>query len=318
VVFSQVACTDSATFALATTGEVYGWGTFRSNEGIFGFDPTTLIQLRPKLISGLSKIVQLATGANHVLALQNNGAVFCWGSGQQNQLGRRILERRATNSLVPMAIGTLKKVDYVGAGAYNSFAVKQTGEVYSWGLNNFGQTGIAKDFDESGNSKGNDVHMPILVKTLRGKGKVTCIQGGSHHTVAVTDKNELLVWGRIDGNQSGLKVKELPEEDIVRDSAGLPRILVVPTQVPNIQAITAAAGSDHCIAIDKHGKAWSWGFSTTYQTGQGVDEDVELATMIDNTAVRDKKLLWAGAGSQFSVVAGIPQPQVNGVNGHAS
>ncbi|KIW67286.1 hypothetical protein PV04_06551 [Phialophora macrospora] len=318
VVFSQVACTDSATFALATTGEVYGWGTFRSNEGIFGFDPTTLIQLRPKLISGLSKIVQLATGANHVLALQKNGTVFCWGSGQQNQLGRRILERRATNSLVPMAIGTMKKIDYVGAGAYNSFAVKQTGEVYSWGLNNFGQTGIAKDFDESGNSKGNDVHMPILVKTLRGKGKVTCIQGGSHHTVAVTDKNELLVWGRIDGNQSGLKVKELPEEDIVRDSAGLPRILVVPTQVPNIQAVTAAAGSDHCIAIDKNGKAWSWGFSTTYQTGQGVDEDVELATMIDNTAVRDKKLLWAGAGSQFSVVAGIPQPQVNGVNGHAS
>ncbi|ETI22312.1 hypothetical protein G647_06386 [Cladophialophora carrionii CBS 160.54] len=318
VVFTQVACTDSATFALTTTGEVYGWGTFRSNEGIFGFDPTTLIQLRPKLISGLSKIVQLATGANHVLALQSNGAVFCWGSGQQNQLGRRILERRATNSLVPMAIGTLKKVDYVGAGAYNSFAVKQSGEVYSWGLNNFGQTGIPKEFDDSGNSKGNDVHMPIVVKTLGGKGKVTCIQGGSHHTVAVTDKNELLVWGRIDGNQSGLKVKELPEDDIVRDSAGLPRILVVPTQVPNIQAVTAAAGSDHCIAIDKNGKAWSWGFSTTYQTGQGVDDDIELATMIDNTAVRDKKLLWAGAGSQFSVVAGIPQPQVNGVNGHAS
>ncbi|EXJ58720.1 hypothetical protein A1O7_06149 [Cladophialophora yegresii CBS 114405] len=317
VVFTQVACTDSATFALTTTGEVYGWGTFRSNEGIFGFDPTTLIQLRPKLISGLSKIVQLATGANHVLALQSNGAVFCWGSGQQNQLGRRILERRATNSLVPMAIGTLKKVDYVGAGAYNSFAVKQTGEVYSWGLNNFGQTGVPKEFDDSGNSKGNDVHMPIIVKTLSGKGKVTCIQGGSHHTVAVTDKNELLVWGRIDGNQSGLKVKELREDDIVRDSAGLPRILVVPTQVPNIQAVTAAAGSDHCIAIDKNGKAWSWGFSTTYQTGQGVDDDVELATMIDNTAVRDKKLLWAGAGSQFSVVAGVPQPQVNGVNGHA-
>lgn len=316
-VFTQVVCTDSATFALTTFGEVYGWGTFRSNEGIFGFDPTTLIQLRPKLIKGLSKITQLAAGANHVLALQNNGAVYCWGSGQQNQLGRRILERRATNSLVPMAIGTLKKIDYVGTGAYNSFAVKQNGDVYSWGLNNFGQTGIPKEFDESGNTKGNDVHMPIVVKSLQGKGKVTCIQGGSHHTVAVTDKNELLVWGRIDGNQSGLKIQDLPEDDIVRDSAGHPRILVVPTQIPNIKAVTAAAGSDHCIAIDKDGKAWSWGFSTTFQTGQGTDEDIELATMIDNTAVRDKKLLWAGAGSQFSAVAGIDKPMVNGVNGHA-
>ncbi|EXJ68146.1 uncharacterized protein A1O5_08761 [Cladophialophora psammophila CBS 110553] len=319
VVFTQVACTDSATFALTSQGDVYGWGTFRSNEGIFGFDPTTLIQLRPKLIKGLSKITQLATGANHVLALQNNGAVFCWGSGQQNQLGRRILERRATNSLIPMAIGTLKKIEYVGAGAYNSFAVKSNGDVYSWGLNNFGQTGIPKDFDEAGNSKGNDVHMPIVVEMLRGKfGKVTCIQGGSHHTVAVTDKYELLVWGRIDGNQSGLKVKDLPEDDVVRDSAGHPRILVVPTQIPDIEALMAAAGSDHSIAIDKNGKAYSWGFSTTYQTGQGTSDDVELATLIDNTAVRDKKLVWAGAGGQFSVIAGLPTPLVNGVNGHAT
>ncbi|KIW32070.1 uncharacterized protein PV07_03644 [Cladophialophora immunda] len=319
ITFTQVACTDSATFALTAQGDVYGWGTFRSNEGIFGFDPTTLIQLRPKLIKGLSKIIQLAAGANHVLALQNNGAVYCWGSGQQNQLGRRILERRATNSLIPTAIGTLKKIEYVGAGAYNSFAVKSNGDVYSWGLNNFGQTGIPKEFDESGNTKGNDVHMPIVIETLRGKfGKVTCIQGGSHHTVAVTDKFELLVWGRIDGNQSGLKVKELPEDDVVRDSAGHPRILIVPTQIPNIEALMAAAGSDHCIAIDKNGKAYSWGFSTTYQTGQGTSDDVELATLIDNTAVRDKKLIWAGAGGQFSVVAGFPAPLVNGVNGHAS
>ena len=251
-----------------------------------------------------------------MLAKQSNGAVYCWGSGQQNQLGRRILERRANTSLVPFAIGTLKKVDYIGCGAYNSFAVKQNGDVYSWGLNNFGQTGIPKEFDESGNSKGNDVHMPIVIETLRGKGKVTCIHGGSHHTVAVTDRNELLVWGRIDGNQSGLRIENLPQEDIVRDSAGHPRILVVPTQIPNIRAVTATAGSDHCIAIDRDGKAWSWGFSTTFQTGQGTDDDVELATMIDNTAVKDKKLLWAGAGSQFSAVAGVDKPAVNGVNGH--
>lgn len=315
IVFTQVACTDSATFALTSEGEVYGWGTFRSNEGIFGFDTSTLIQLRPKLIKGLSKITKLATGANHVLALQSTGVVYGWGSGQQNQLGRRILERRAANSLVPTPIGLPKKMVNVGAGAYDSFAVQGNGDVYSWGLNNFGQTGIPKEFDESGASKGSDVHHPIIIKTLRGKGKVTCIQGGAHHTVAVTDKGELLVWGRLDGNQLGLKVSDLPQDDVVRDSAGHPRILTVPTQIPNIDAVWAAAGSDHGIAIDKQGKAFSWGFSTTFQTGLGTDDDVEVATLIDNTAVRDKKLVWAGAGGQFSVVAGLSEPVVNGVNG---
>lgn len=318
IAFAQVVATDSATFALTTEGEVYGWGTFRSNEGIFGFDSSTLIQLRPKLIKGLKKITKLAAGANHVLALQSNGVVYGWGSGQQNQLGRRILERRATNSLVPMPIGLPKKITNLGAGAYNSFAVRENGDVYSWGLNNFGQTGIPKEFDESGASKGADVHHPIVIESLHGKGKVTCIQGGAHHTVACTDKGELLVWGRLDGNQLGLKVSDLPQDEVVRDSAGHPRILTVPTQIPNIDAIQVAAGSDHCVAIDKNGKAYSWGFSTTFQTGLGTDDDVELATLIDNTAVRDKKLVWAGAGGQFSVIAGqADAPMVNGVNGHA-
>ncbi|KAK5052712.1 hypothetical protein LTR84_002578 [Exophiala bonariae] len=316
--FTQVVTTDSATFVLTAEGDVYGWGTFRSNEGIFGFDNTTLIQLRPKLVKGLKKVIKLAAGANHVLALQSNGVVYGWGSGQQNQLGRRILERRATNSLVPMPVGLPKKIIGLGAGAYNSFAMRENGDVFSWGLNNFGQTGIPKEFDETGASKGADVHAPMIIEGLEGKGNVTCIQGGAHHTVACTDKGELLVWGRLDGYQLGLKVSDLPQDEVVRDSAGNPRILTVPTQIPDIHAIQVAAGSDHCVAVDKNGKAYAWGFSTTFQTGLGTDDDVELATMIDNTAVRDKKLVWAGAGGQFSVIAGLADtPMTNGINGHA-
>lgn len=316
--FTQVVTTDSATFVLTSEGDVYGWGTFRSNEGIFGFDNTTLIQLRPKLVKGLKKVTKLAAGANHVLALQSNGVVYGWGSGQQNQLGRRILERRATNSLVPMPVGLPKKIIGLGAGAYNSFAMRENGDVFSWGLNNFGQTGIPKEFDETGASKGADVHHPIIIEALQEKGKVTCIQGGAHHTVACTDKGELLVWGRLDGYQLGLKISDLPQDEVVRDSAGNPRILTVPTQIPNLYATQVAAGSDHCVAIDKNGKAYAWGFSTTFQTGLGTDDDVELATMIDNTAVRDKKLVWAGAGGQFSVIAGLAEtPLTNGINGHA-
>jgi regulator of chromosome condensation len=217
-----------------------------------------------------------------------------------------------------MPVGLPKKIVTLGAGAYNSFAVRDNGDVLSWGLNNFGQTGIPKNFDETGASKDADVHHPIVIESLHGRGQVTAIQGGAHHTVAVTDKGELLVWGRLDGNQMGIKVSDLPEDDVVRDLAGRPRLLTVPTQIPNIHAVTAAAGSDHCIAIDREGKAYSWGFSTTFQTGLGTDEDVEVATVIDNTAVRDKKLVWAGAGGQFSVIAGLANPSLtNGVNGHA-
>ncbi|KAG9718909.1 RCC1/BLIP-II protein, partial [Aureobasidium melanogenum] len=88
-VFVQVAAGDSTSFALTDDGQVWGWGTFRSNEGIFGFTADVLVQRTPMLIPGLKKIKHISCGANHVLALDATGAVFAWGSGQQNQLGRR-------------------------------------------------------------------------------------------------------------------------------------------------------------------------------------------------------------------------------------
>jgi regulator of chromosome condensation len=203
----------------------------------------------------------------------------------------------------------------VGTGSYHSFAMHKNEDVYAWGLNSFGETGIPKDESE----EAADVHHPAIIESLRGKGRVICIEGGAHHTIAVTDKGECLVWGRIDAFQMGIKIDTLPQDDVVRDSQNHPRILTTPTPVPGIDAVQATAGPDHCLAITRDGKAYAWGFSATYQTGLGTDEDVEIAQQIDNTAVRGKKLVWAGAGGQFSVIAGIAKdekPLTNGVNGH--
>jgi len=316
-VWTQLACTDSATFALTNDGLVYGCGTFRSNEGIFGFSSSSFVQRTLTLVPELKKIKKLAAGANHVLALDNKGCVYAWGSGQQNQLGRRILERFLKNSLVPTQFGLPKHMVSIGAGAYHSFAMHKNGKLYSWGLNSFGETGVTKNFDAEGES---DVHHPTVVPNLEKFGAVTHVEGGQHHTIACTDKGEVLVWGRLDGYQLGLKISDIPAENVVMDSHDKPRILKVPTQLPGIDAASVAAGSDHSIAIARDGKAFSWGFSTNYQTGLGIaDDDVEVATHIDNTAVRGKQLVWAGAGGQFSVIAGLAgkETQVNGVNGHA-
>lgn len=51
-----------------------------------------------------------------------------------------------------------------------------------------------------------------------------------------------------------------------------------------------------------NGKAYSWGFSINYNTGLGTSEDVAQATKIENSAVRDKKIVYADAGGQFGVL----------------
>lgn len=73
-----------------------------------------------------------------------------------------------------------------------------------------------------------------------------------------------------------------------------------------------AAGTDNSFAIDKDGRAWSWGFSANYQTGQGTTDDIMTPTVIDNTAVRGKRLVFAGAGGQYSILAGIHEELPNG------
>ena len=68
--------------------------------------------------------------------------------------------------------------------------------------------------------------------------------------------------------------------------------------MPGLDAAFATAESDCSLAVTRDAKAYSWGFSVNRQTGQGTDDDVECASIIDNTAaaVRGKKLVWAGAG----------------------
>lgn len=268
------------------------------------------------LIPDLKKIKHVSCGANHVLALDANGSVFAWGSGQQNQLGRRVIERTKVQGLVPREFGLPRKaIKYVQCGDYHSFAIDTKDRVWAWGLNNYGETGIPENAGEDDAV----VLKPEVVEALSHKG-VSCIKGGGHHSIAVTGAGECLVWGRLDGSQCGINVADLPDEATVKDERGKPRILKTPTAVKGIEGkvVFATAASDHSFAITEEGHAYSWGFSTNYQTGQGTDDDVEVATKIDNTATRGKKLNYATAGGQFSILTAPAEAATNGTNGDSA
>ena len=291
---------------------------FQSNEGILGFTPDTLIQSTPTHLPALSKITSLTCGDNHVLALSTTGAVYAWGSGQQNQLGRRVVERTRTNGLTPREFGlprsSRNKITSVAAGAYHSFATDSKGQVWAWGLNSYGETGITEGAGEDEAV----VLSPQVVSHLAGH-SITHLAAGAHHSLAVTADGACLVWGRVDGGQAGIPLPAIPPANLVADERGNPRILRLPTPIPALASNAAfvAAGSDHCVAVTRDGKALAWGFSGNYQTGLGTSEDVAEATLIDNTAVRGKQLCWAGAGGQFSVLAAEAEEKaeraVNGV-----
>lgn len=236
------------------------------------------------------------------MALGHNGYVYTWGAGHQNQLGRRILERHQLAGLTPQRVGIPIDVVEIGGGQYHSFAVCDSGDVYSWGLNNFGQTG---DYAQRGDL-GDGAHLPQIVQSLRKFGKVVCITGGNHHSVAATDRGECLVWGRADAGQMGINLDKVNSEHLIMDFRNRPSILTVPTQVPGIDAVMVAAGSDHSIALDRKGNAYSWGFNEYGQTGIRATDQVDKATLLESRAVQGIRLVQADCGGQFSVIGAIP------------
>src|ERR1700716_3669456 len=98
------------------------------------------LQRTPVLIPHLSQITSLATGSNHILALSHQGRVYAWGAGGQSQLGLRT--RTTCYSALSPHLLMVTGIKEVACGAYHSFALAENGLVYTWGLNNFGQTGI--------------------------------------------------------------------------------------------------------------------------------------------------------------------------------
>ena len=170
-------------------------------------------------------------------------------------------------------------------------------------MNSFGEAGYAKD-------AGGDSALlpyPMKIRDLSGKG-VTKLDGGAHHSVAVTANGDCLAWGRIDGGQLGLDLttQQLQDETVVRyDDRQKPRICLRPTAVSGINKkfIHAACGTDHTLFIDEDGQGYSTGLGSVGQLGLGSEDDVEFPERLRGKELKARQLGWAGAGGQFSIVA---------------
>jgi regulator of chromosome condensation len=143
----------------------------------------------------------------------------------QAELGRRVLARHKYESLVPRLVGLPKnKVAKIFAGFNHNFAIDTYGLVWSWGLNNLGQTG------QSADNENLHVGVPTVVEGLRNK-VVHHIAGGFHHSLACREDREVLGWGRCDESQLGFDIVEVPKDNVLFDSRQRARILLTPTPI---------------------------------------------------------------------------------------
>lgn len=131
----------------------------------------------------------ISAGTYHTCAVTTSGGLMCWGSNIQGQLGIGG-DTPYQHSPTAVDLGSDVFAVAVVAGAYHTCALKASGGLLCWGLNNYGQLGIGSTTDQG---------IPAAVD-LGSAVSAVAISAGTYHTCAVATGGGLLCWG---GGYSG-------------------------------------------------------------------------------------------------------------------
>ena len=126
----------SHTVAVTHDGHVYTWGQGR--EGALGLGTGLDFALFPQKVESLTKIISVACGAFHCVALSEDGHIYAWGSNTYGTLGNG----ETQCSYEPIIVPELNHVVEVCAGWSHSMAILEDGSVWSWGKGDAGLLGL--------------------------------------------------------------------------------------------------------------------------------------------------------------------------------
>jgi len=187
---------------------------------------------------GISNVVGIARGADHLVTLRNDGTAVAWGGNGNGQ----------TN--VPPSATNLVQVK---AGYYFNLALRDTGTLMGWGRSNNGQLSVASgnNFVEVAagayhglglRSNGTVAGWGAVGSGLNfgqvtppaGLSNVVAISAGVNHSLALKDDGTVVAWG---DNYYGQ--------------------ISVPPNLTNIVAISA--GLYHSLALRADGTPVTWG-----------------------------------------------------------
>ncbi|XP_017066913.1 probable E3 ubiquitin-protein ligase HERC2 [Drosophila eugracilis] len=240
-------------FIVSQDGKVYACG--EGTNGRLGLGVTHNVPLPhqlPVLHQYVVKKVAVHSGGKHALALTLDGKVFSWGEGEDGKLGhgnRTTLDK-------PRLVEALraKKIRDVACGSSHSAAISSQGELYTWGLGEYGRLGHGDNATQL---------KPKLVAALAGR-RVIQVACGSRdaQTLALTEDGAVFSWG--DGDfgklgRGGSEGSDTPHE--------IERLSV-------IGVVQIECGAQFSLALTRAGEVWTWGKGDYYRLGHGGDQHV--------------------------------------------
>ncbi|XP_030881180.1 E3 ubiquitin-protein ligase HERC2 [Leptonychotes weddellii] len=271
----QVAGGSKSLFAVTVEGKVYACG--EATNGRLGLGISSGTVPIPRQITALSsyvvKKVAVHSGGRHATALTVDGKVFSWGEGDDGKLGHF----SRMNCDKPRLIEALKtkRIRDIACGSSHSAALTSSGELYTWGLGEYGRLGHGDNTTQL---------KPKMVKVLLGH-RVIQVACGSRdaQTLALTDEGLVFSWGDGDFGKLGRGGSEgcnIPQNIERLNGQGVCQI---------------ECGAQFSLALTKSGVVWTWGKGDYFRLGHGSDVHVRKPQVVEG--LRGKKIVHVAVGA---------------------
>lgn len=242
----SVSAGDHHNLVLTMNGKLYSFG--RGQQGQLGhgdiLDRDLLKQIATHHFD--SKIMFIAAGGSHSIALTSKGSVYAFGKGDYGQLGSGDNENKTTPIKIESSYFD-SAITRASCGKNHTVLISKKGSVYVFGEGGYGQLGL-------GDTKGRNI--PHQIDSSQFDDKVTRLATGDNHTLIITAKGSIYSFGKGDFGQLG---------------HGDKKNQLTPKQVnPNYfngQVVRVAGGKNHSFFITQHRIAYTSGDGTDGQLG---------------------------------------------------
>ncbi len=248
--------------ALTDAGDIYSCGANEKYQlgldNLHEYVKTTLQKVTKP--DGVNKFTDIDAGSYHCMALTDTGEIYSWGKNNNGELGLGTFsEKEILLKHVPKP-SEINKFAKICAGSEYSFALTDSGEIYSWGDNAYGQLGLGTaGYNQDANS-------PQHVNKPSGVTFFTDIAACFNHSFALTDAGKIYSWGRNMNGELGLGYYDTPKTT--------PQLVSMPSGVEKFTSI--AAGYNHTLALTDTGDIYSWGINDVGQLGLGNKETPKI------------------------------------------
>jgi len=214
--------------AIATDGTLYSWGTGSMVELCISGSPTSIET--PTAVTSADKYIFADATYGRTYAINADGELFACGTNYNGSLGLGVVNDEYE---LLTQIGSDTDWESISGGYDQTLAVKKTGALYVWGLN---------DSDAIGFDVG-DMN-PLLTPTQLGTDtNWKFASAGQYHSLAMKNTTSILAWGYNsfgavgDGNTNG-------------DNRGTPYLVTLFAGIsPDDVKHQLALGSQHSVAV---------------------------------------------------------------------